>query len=58
MISKIWIVNRRDPGRVSISQHPPQFVARHVYPAGYYQGGVSEVDESDLPTRLDAPAVA
>ena len=58
LISKIWIVNRRDPSRVSISQHSPQFLARHVYPAGYDQGGVPEVDESDLPTCLDAPAVA
>lgn len=58
LIAKIWIVNRCDPGLVAISQYTSQFVARHIHPSGYHQGGIAEVDESDLPTPLDAPTVA
>lgn len=57
LISEIRIVNRRDAARVSIPQHPPEFLSGHRYAARYDERGVAEINETDLPTRVDTPAV-
>jgi hypothetical protein len=58
VISEVWIVDRCDPIRVSFPQHATEFLTSHSYPARYDQGRLAEINEADLATRLDTPAVA
>jgi hypothetical protein len=57
LISQIWIVDGRHPVLIAIPEHATEFPAGHCYSPWYDEGCFAEIDEADLSTSLDTPAV-
>jgi hypothetical protein len=58
LVGEIRVVDRRDACLVALGEYTPQFGTSRPYPAGNDQGGVAQIDETDLAAVIDAPAPA
>ncbi len=55
LIREIGIVDRRQADLIAFAEHSPQLLARYRRASRYDQSCVTQVDEADLTTFLDAP---